>query len=296
MTTAHRATWRSAVGLGSRQGNFSLGGVASTSFAKRDASGQTVLKVRRGGAVGQDRKDVLRKLEEREREAGGSAIDNGDSGNVVVAKLEDNAVELKLDGIEDFDDEDADISSAEEGEQRHEQAKRRKRRRKRKLEAEIPATKNLVGIDVGSSSSSDDGDDDDDADADEKGDNNHPLGRAEAEYGSDASDSDFDEDDDNDDESFLLQELERIKEERRQEDERRAAEDAEIAGKAARAAVDAQQRHVGGGIKRRWNDDAIFRIKTKAGSGAEKQQSKATFVNDTVQNDFHRKFLKKYIK
>ena len=244
MTTAHRATWRSAVGLGSRQGNFSLGGVASTSFAKRDASGQTVLKVRRGGAVGQDRRDVLRKLEERERKAEGSTIENGGSGNVVVAKLENNAVELELDGIEDFDDEDADISSAEEGEQRHEQVKRRKRQRKRKLEAGIPATKNLVGIDVGSSSSSDD-------DADEKGDDSHPHGRTKAEYGSDASDSDLDEeDDDDDDESFLLQELERIKEERRQEDERRAAEDAEISGKAARAAVDAQQRHVGGGIKR----------------------------------------------
>ena len=48
--------------------------------------------------------------------------------------------------------------------------------------------------------------------------------------------------------------------------------------------------HDGAGVKRKWNDDVVFRVKEDRRSSAPK------FVNDTVRNDFHRNFLKKYIK
>ena len=107
--------------------------------------------------------------------------------------------------------------------------------------------------------------------------------------GSEKSSSDEDED-----EAFLLRELERIKEDRRLEEERKLTDESEIKKKAARALSSASTQ--GGihadrtGVKRKWNDDVVFRVKE------DRQSHAPNFVNDTVRNDFHRKFLKKYIK
>ena len=44
-------------------------------------------------------------------------------------------------------------------------------------------------------------------------------------------------------------------------------------------------------IKRRWDDDVVFRNQTR---GEPKVQKR--FINDTIRNDFHRRFLSRYIK
>jgi len=43
-------------------------------------------------------------------------------------------------------------------------------------------------------------------------------------------------------------------------------------------------------VKRKWNDDVVFRNQTKG-----EQEVKKRFINDTIRNDFHKSFLKKYI-
>ena len=45
-------------------------------------------------------------------------------------------------------------------------------------------------------------------------------------------------------------------------------------------------------IKSRWDDDVVFKHQAR---GAMKNKKKS-FVNDTTRNDFHRKFMDKYIK
>lgn len=44
-------------------------------------------------------------------------------------------------------------------------------------------------------------------------------------------------------------------------------------------------------VKRRWDDDVVFRNQER---GEPKLQKR--FVNDTIRNDFHRRFLNRYIK
>ena len=44
-------------------------------------------------------------------------------------------------------------------------------------------------------------------------------------------------------------------------------------------------------VKRRWNDDVVFRNQTK-----DEPEQKKRFINDTIRSDFHRSLLKKYIK
>ena len=46
-----------------------------------------------------------------------------------------------------------------------------------------------------------------------------------------------------------------------------------------------------GAVKRKWNDDVVFRNQAR---GAPEKKGK-TFVNDTIRNDFHKRFLAKYI-
>ena len=44
-------------------------------------------------------------------------------------------------------------------------------------------------------------------------------------------------------------------------------------------------------IKRKWNDDVVFRNQAR-----DEPDSKKRFINDTTRNDFHRMFLKKYMR
>ncbi len=44
-------------------------------------------------------------------------------------------------------------------------------------------------------------------------------------------------------------------------------------------------------VKRRWNDDVVFRNQSRG-----EPEKKKRFINDTIRSDFHKKFLWKYIQ
>eukprot|EP00246_Nothoceros_aenigmaticus_P018749 TRINITY_DN9965_c0_g1_i1.p1 TRINITY_DN9965_c0_g1~~TRINITY_DN9965_c0_g1_i1.p1 ORF type:complete len:216 (-),score=50.28 TRINITY_DN9965_c0_g1_i1:481-1128(-) len=120
----------------------------------------------------------------------------------------------------------------------------------------------------------------------------------------DADDSDVDaqssdqsdNDDDEDDTAELLAELERIKKERaeenlrkerqRQEDEMKVKEAEMIRGNPLMNASASSFA-----VKRRWDDDVVFKNQARGEPKVTKR-----FINDTIRNDFHRKFLNKYMK
>ena len=115
------------------------------------------------------------------------------------------------------------------------------------------------------------------------------------------SDEDSESDSD-DDEAELLAELERIRAERAEQARAKEAEEA------AREEAEARQMVAGGNpllqgqlvdrhdptddgfrMKRRWDDDVVFR-----NQGASEPAKRKEFINDTVRSDFHKKFMSRY--
>merc|ERR1719324_1352691 len=99
-----------------------------------------------------------------------------------------------------------------------------------------------------------------------------------------------------------MRELERIKKERAQEALRQEREAAEQDTKERDSAVlqgnplldPTRLGGAAGGsfaVKRRWDDDVVFKNQAR-----EPKKEERRFINDTVRNDFHRKFLSKYIQ
>jgi len=118
----------------------------------------------------------------------------------------------------------------------------------------------------------------DDADDDEKDDKK--------------ADADSDEDDE-DDEEELMRELEKIKKERAAEEaeKRRLIEDEEQRKHTEKVLQGNALLNTGDySLKRRWDDDTVFKNQQKNAPKAKK-----TFINDYVRSEFHRKFLQKYI-
>lgn len=126
----------------------------------------------------------------------------------------------------------------------------------------------------------------------------------------DSDDEDDSDSEDDDDEEELLAELEKIKRERAEEAAKRVAQEATEVEEAERAelmggnpllaeklaaAAAAGGGGSGGGasfaLKRRWDEDVVFRNQAR---GEPKQQRR--FINDTIRSDFHRRFLDKYLK
>lgn len=114
------------------------------------------------------------------------------------------------------------------------------------------------------------------------------------------SDDESDEDDDDDDEDdteALLAELELIKKERAEEKMRleRQQQEEELKAKEAELMRGNPLINVTGptnfNVKRRWDDDVVFKNQARGETKAAKR-----FINDTIRNDFHRKFLHKYMK
>jgi protein CWC15 len=99
-------------------------------------------------------------------------------------------------------------------------------------------------------------------------------------------DSDSDSDDDEDERAAIMQELEKLKREKEIKAQK-AAEDAEAEAAVAANPLLAQSF----GVKRRWDDDVVFRNQ----SDETHKQSKR-FINDTLRSDFHRRFMGRYIK
>mmetsp|Transcript_403 Transcript_403/g.818 ORF Transcript_403/g.818 Transcript_403/m.818 type:complete len:234 (+) Transcript_403:86-787(+) len=112
-------------------------------------------------------------------------------------------------------------------------------------------------------------------------------------------DSDLDsssDEDEEDDEELLQRELEKIKAEREKVRLEKEAEEAAIAEKTASdAALLGNPLMLGATkssqVKRKWNDDVVFKNQART-----EPEAKKRFVNDTIRNDFHRRFLAKFAK
>ncbi|KAJ3316007.1 hypothetical protein HDV04_000215 [Boothiomyces sp. JEL0838] len=111
---------------------------------------------------------------------------------------------------------------------------------------------------------------------------------------------DDDEEEDEDDTAELMKELEKIKQERRQEQERIEREQLEQEEREAEERAMTgnpllNESTLGGSsftIKRRWDDDVIFKNQSRGVVEAPKKR----FINDMLRSDFHRKFMDKYVK
>ncbi|KAG0594370.1 hypothetical protein M758_UG071300 [Ceratodon purpureus] len=107
--------------------------------------------------------------------------------------------------------------------------------------------------------------------------------------------SDSDESDDEDDTAELLAELERIKKERAEEKARKEQQQQEEDLKVKESELirgNPLLNTTGSfAVKRRWDDDVVFKNQARGEPKPAKR-----FINDTIRNDFHRKFLNKYMK
>ncbi|CAM9412266.1 unnamed protein product [Ascophyllum nodosum] len=127
-----------------------------------------------------------------------------------------------------------------------------------------------------------------------------------ADSGDDLDSSDSDSD--SDDEEALEKELEKIRKEREEARKKKAwihlptaklliilCKEAEVEEKRKQEAAMTGNVLLAQGsssqLKRRWNDDVVFK-----GQARTEPETKKRFVNDTIRNDFHRRFLTKYIK
>jgi protein CWC15 len=113
-----------------------------------------------------------------------------------------------------------------------------------------------------------------------------------------SSDEDDSSDDDDDDEAALQAELAKIRAEReaakRKEEEAKAAQEEEKMEEAAllgNPLLASNEGTSSGRMKRRWNEDVVFRNQAKG-----EPEIKKRFINDTVRNDFHKRFLNKFIR
>ncbi|XP_067007918.1 protein CWC15 homolog [Anabrus simplex] len=112
---------------------------------------------------------------------------------------------------------------------------------------------------------------------------------------------DSDDQDSDDDTAQLLAELQRIKKERaveqakretekRQEEERIRMENILSGNPLLNYAAQAPKGDLK--VKRRWDDDVVF----KNCARSEPEKKKDQFINDSLRSEFHRKFMEKYVK
>jgi len=117
--------------------------------------------------------------------------------------------------------------------------------------------------------------------------------------GSSSEEEDSDEDDESEDETAeLMRELAKIKKERAEAAAKEAAE------KAAKEEEEREFNIARGnpllnaqdyGVKRRWDDDVVFKNQARGSSEREKGRGKE-FVNDLLRSDFHKRFMNKYVR
>jgi protein CWC15 len=291
MTTAHRPTWKAAVGRASEGGFAGISALTSV----RDVAGHTKLKIRAGPQTIDKQRHLqqsLLKLEQAQQKAKES-LRRASKAPPVSAQLEaesrqklllhdtsqdvdDEAVRLKYNDADNDDDED---NNADNKEKKNENR----------------GTGAWSDIDGASDSESDlDADSSDDDDDDN----------------SDLDDRDSDNDDSEDEEAALQAELAKIKQEReavkqkqfaeQQRQEQSAAEEAALTGNpllnpdsTGDAATTTTDMSSSGKLKRKWNDDVVFRNQARSASSG---QTNKRFINDTVRNDFHKRFLNKFIR
>ena len=107
--------------------------------------------------------------------------------------------------------------------------------------------------------------------------------------------SDDDDDDNEDDTEALMAELEQIKKERAEEklrkDRQRQEEELKVKEAELIRGNPLLNSATSFNVKRRWDDDVVFKNQARGEAKTPKR-----FINDTIRNDFHRKFLHKYMK
>lgn len=266
MTTAHRPTWKAAVGQ-ANEGGWTAGGAVTHQRSALDAPAHTKLKPRHAWMDSNQehrrrRHNILQQqslLALAEAEAnhvrhtiGKRAVDPETEARGKLLLLKHTA-EVDVERIRKTYD-DADV----------------------------------VDDDDGGGGGEDDNDIEKDSDLDEKD--------------SDLDDDDDESDDDSDDEAALQAELAKIRAERQavqmQQEHKLAASEQRAAAEAAihgnpllnNDSSDCTKTR-GGQLKRRWNDDVVFRNQAKGEPVPQKR-----FINDTVRNDFHKRFLNKFMR
>lgn len=106
----------------------------------------------------------------------------------------------------------------------------------------------------------------------------------------DLSESDFeDEDDEGDDPAELMAELEKIRQERQAEEAKR---EQEMHAGSAQVRDPNEDEKPTFAVKRRWDDDVPFKNCAREGPDPKRK----LYVNDTLRQEFHKKFMDKYIK
>ncbi|GMH78262.1 hypothetical protein TL16_g07730, partial [Triparma laevis f. inornata] len=237
MTTAHRPTWKAAVGAG-EGGNWNSGGAQSHMRSAKDAAAFTKLKYRdRGVRKEGDQliEDSLRRLEEAEKKE-----KELKSGGKRIVREEDDA------------------------------------------ESSVKLLKVQGEVDESILKKFDDADSDEDDDKEE--------------VESDLDDSDDSDSDDGSDSDLLRLEMEKIKKEREEAfQKKKALEEAEAEAAATEVAMMGNpllnSDSGSGKMKRKWNDDVVFRNQSRK----EKDGKEKRFINDTVRNDFHKRFMDQYM-
>ncbi|KAK0938926.1 complexed with cef1p [Friedmanniomyces endolithicus] len=115
-----------------------------------------------------------------------------------------------------------------------------------------------------------------------------------------SSESEESEHDEEDETAQLMAELAKIKAERAEAAARVAAEQAkrdeeqrekDIA--LGNPLLNGNGNGEGYGVKRRWDDDVVFRNQAR---GTEERGKEKRFVNDLLRSDFHRRFMDKYVR
>merc|ERR1711915_99534 len=114
--------------------------------------------------------------------------------------------------------------------------------------------------------------------------------------------SDSESDDSDDETAMLMAELNKIKAEKQQEEEEKEINRREeeenirmeniLSGNPLLKEKYAENAKSDMKVKRRWDDDVVF----KNCSRAEPEAKEPTFINDSLRNEFHQKFMNKYIK
>jgi protein CWC15 len=104
---------------------------------------------------------------------------------------------------------------------------------------------------------------------------------------------------DEDDTAELLKELQKIKKERAEEQARKEQEKKEEEERIrtenllkGNPLLNQQNKSDSFQVKRRWDDDVIFKNCAKSDFDKKEQH----FINDTIRSEFHRKFMDKYVK
>lgn len=144
-------------------------------------------------------------------------------------------------------------------------------------EGDAPKPQRLADVDL---SRFDDADDDGSSGGDDEGD--------------DDGDDDDDSSSDEDEEAELMRELARIRREREEkaraeEEEKKREADAELMRGNPLLASGSSGGAAAFTVKRRWNDDVVFKNQAR-----DEPKRKKRFINDTVRSDFHRAFISKY--